>query len=750
MIARAPLAHAYARTPDRTEGFLVITLWTLLSWHWLTGFKLIPWDAFDEFYPVAYYVAQAVHAGEWPWWNNYQYSGTPLFADPQSLLFTAFTVVGGVLGPRFSPTVFNWIELLHVLAGGLALLAYLRMGASPPLRRLIAVCIYMFGGVATSRLQHVPQIVTYGYLPILLWLGFRVIRCPSWRTALSLGFVVWLICSNPNQLTLLGGIAVAVLWLVHLSSAPARAALRALGYMGVAGVLGVCASLPMLAAVIEFAALSNRSVLSVADSAPASLPGFTFVAAAIPSAFGLGGFVSDRWMPNDITEDWLYVGAPALVLLVAGVGSIRSRVPATLVILVFAYAAFAMGVHTWFYPWIFEHVPGFNLFRRPSDGAYVLVLLVSLLVASLRDPSIDRCSWQVLLSIVLLPLIVITLVAFSSDLLLFVQRRQMDVFFYRAYGVGVIRYAVVAGLFLWMYTKALGRASGARYWAIAGTVVTAVDIVSPVRFGEFTGASRSWEVGRYYRHQIDRSATKDIARVVAFLANNGVRGPAASYRFEATSGPLSSGFASFAQVSSTQGYAPIRLRSYHEKVGSVAAAAAPTFGGAAKDYSSVWFRAIGLKFVFLPTGARTIGVGASTAETQMHRAYLAASAAGEQVFSSQAGYDIWQLPNSFPAARLVAHGALSAGLPSGHEDALGNCSAVHRTASTMETRCHVVAPAHVVFTEIAHPGWYACVDGVSRDVVTAWGLVRAVALDPGDHVVRMIFEPSPLLRLRSC
>ena len=58
--------------------------------------------------------------------------------------------------------------MLHVAAGGFALIAYAKAFPSSVLQRVVAALTFAMAGVATSRLQHVPQIVTYSYLAIIL------------------------------------------------------------------------------------------------------------------------------------------------------------------------------------------------------------------------------------------------------------------------------------------------------------------------------------------------------------------------------------------------------------------------------------------------------------------------------------------------------------------------------------------------------------------------------------------------------
>lgn len=63
---------------------------------------------------------------------------------------------------------------------------------------------------------------------------------------------------------------------------------------------------------------------------------------------------------------------------------------------------------------------------------------------------------------------------------------------------------------------------------------------------------------------------------------------------------------------------------------------------------------------------------------------------------------------------------------------------------------HASSPgdAMLVVNETWYPGWHAWVDGSEAPIVRANGLVRAVAIGPGDHTVTMRFVPTDGVRLR--
>ncbi len=63
-------------------------------------------------------------------------------------------------------------------------------------------------------------------------------------------------------------------------------------------------------------------------------------------------------------------------------------------------------------------------------------------------------------------------------------------------------------------------------------------------------------------------------------------------------------------------------------------------------------------------------------------------------------------------------------------------------------RARLARPALLVLADLAYPGWQVSVDGERRPLLVADGLLRAVALSPGEHAVSFRFLPPRLALYR--
>jgi hypothetical protein len=52
-----------------------------------------------------------------------------------------------------------------------------------------------------------------------------------------------------------------------------------------------------------------------------------------------------------------------------------------------------------------------------------------------------------------------------------------------------------------------------------------------------------------------------------------------------------------------------------------------------------------------------------------------------------------------------------------------------------------IGPGLLIVSELAHPGWYATVDGVPTEIVVADAVLRGVYLEEGEHQVEMVYQP---------
>jgi hypothetical protein len=386
----------------RPYGALLL-IWFALNLPLLLGFRVLPSDAIEQFYPTVYFNAHSLHHGLAPWWNPSIYGGYPQIADPQGMLFSPLLMAWMLLPSSPGATWFVWGVLLHLLMGGTAMLGVLRQLGANAFGALIGAVVFMAGGVAASRLEHVPIVLAYAYAPVVLFALRHLLARPGWRRGLLFGMAAGAMTTQLVQLTYLLTLAIATYAVIASATQwgryDAQARRQWLAGMALALPVALTIGLPQLACSLAFTALSNRAELPLAAAALASLSPRALISLFLPN--GLHALRGDYSGPASVVEAYLYIGAVPTLLL-GGLGLAWRDPQQRRQLLFFGMLAllatmYMFGVNTPFYAWLYTWLPGIKQFRRPSDAAYLLnialAIATGLAATHVRLEAGRRLSW---------------------------------------------------------------------------------------------------------------------------------------------------------------------------------------------------------------------------------------------------------------------------------------------------------------------------------------------------------------------
>ncbi|MFO1148590.1 MAG: YfhO family protein [Alsobacter sp.] len=391
---RALRGWAWTRQETLLAVAAVLVFWGLAAgaWWWIGG--VVPWDSKNHFYPMLRNIGASMAQGEWPLWNPYHFSGHPSVADPQSLLFTPTMMLFAWLVPEPSMELFDLVVFAHLLLPAFAILGFFARRGWHPAGAVVAAMVVVLGGSAAARLQHTGMIFSYSFfIPALLLLEIALDRI-SWRAAAGFGLAAGLMALGRDQ--------VAFLCCVTLASAAVALALeqeRPLRWLGrrvpllalmgiiIVAMLAVPAILTM-----QFLADSNRPAFAYGVAAMNSLPPSSLATLLAPNLYGTLNHTYDYWGPmwdtvpegtyTDRAINYLFAGtAPILLILWQGIGRGRLldreiRFP---LVLGLAALVYALGRYTPVFVWLFDHVPGIKLYRRPADATFLINVSLAML-----------------------------------------------------------------------------------------------------------------------------------------------------------------------------------------------------------------------------------------------------------------------------------------------------------------------------------------------------------------------------------
>lgn len=730
---------------------------------WLLSDSVVPWDSKNQFHAFFRFLAESLHAGTTPFWNPYHYGGHPSIADPQSLVFSPAFLLWAWFDRNPGLYVVDLIELLHLLAGGLAMAWLGARRDWPPAASLLAAAVFMLGGAASARLNHTGIILAYGLFPVAVAALEAALARRSMLLAIATGFVASMILTGRNQVSLLLMMALAA-WAVVLlvrAEQPMEYLRRHLAVLVVAGVVTIALSAVPVLLTMQLASLSNRPESTLKEALEGSLYPPSLATLAVANVFGAHAPNWGYWGPNwarlpevaatDETFTYMFVGAVP-VLLLGWMGLAGRRLLGRGGVLLAALGItllFALGRYTPLFPFAFENVPGISFFRRPVDALFLFEIGIAIVSGHLLAGYVRRGlpTPDPLLTALVLAAATAVLcgaIAFSAR-----SGRGFDATF-EILRAGAIM-GVAAAILYW------GRHVERRQWAAAAAVALAV--------GELlwwnAGSRMNAEPRRVY--QSLETATGDDARAIAVLSAemNRRRREGAQPRVEVIGidGPWQN-IAMILKLEATTGYNPLRIGAYDRYVGPgerpyllSSRRFPPTF----ENYDCALARSLGIEYLVLGRPLESL--------THLRRRPVAeVLLAGPKVW-------IYRLQRGAPRVRFTPHIRVADAdrltrtgefanqpslenvlidddtppqLPKLRPVALwsdGDAEIVSWRPGRVRIRVDAPVEGAVVLNDLYYPGWVAEVDGKPVQILRADVLFRAVQVPRGASFVEFRYEP---------
>jgi hypothetical protein len=306
---------------------LLIGLAALFGPALAAGVLLAPGEAIALYFPFRAIGFEAMRAGEWPFWNPFNFGGTPLLAAMQGGFFFPANWAFLVLPPV---AAMNVAVVSTYAIAGIGTWALARACGLGRLGAAIAAIAFTASGFMLSHMEHLAIVQAAAMLPVMLWAIAR--RCETGRVrydlAFALALALQLLAGHPQTLVLSLLVAVPfALWRGWNRTWPER--LRSWLVLGAMGALGLGLGALQLLPTLDLIAESQRQAfpyeLLVAESLPPrqllSL-WFPFLFGAPPSAM----FPTPYWGAGPwFNERVGYVGVTTLGLAAIGLlGALRA------------------------------------------------------------------------------------------------------------------------------------------------------------------------------------------------------------------------------------------------------------------------------------------------------------------------------------------------------------------------------------------------------------------------------------------
>jgi len=731
--------------------FPLLLLWRPLfageSFFWGTPLlQFVPWQRM---------AAEMWRAGSLPLWNPLAGCGTPLAANYQTAAFYPLNALY-LLMP--AETALSWTSALHLALAGWGLYLWARAVGLDRFPALVGALSLSGSGFLVARVALFPSIAfTFPWLAVWLWRAEVLIQNRRLRDALWLGLSLGLgLLAGHAQTAFYGGVLLAAYFVfrtlqearVHASRITFDVSRLTLSFI-LSFALGVGLAAVQLIPTAELMLSSQRSSGVNYDSAMTySLWPWRLITFAAPDFFGNPGAGNYQGYAA-YWEDAGYVGLLPLLLAVEAVLSKKRKVTSSRVTWFWVVSAaiallLALGKNTPVFPFLFHHIPTFDMFRSPARWLAVTTVSLAALAAlgAQQWPrgrrGRRRGALGVAVGIAMLigglaaPRMVasvpstfglatarfgVTLVVAGSLALL-----RRDTFGWRAAVVAFVALDLL--LFGWPLAPTVDRSL---YRGETEAAAFLRGEPGPVRvYWPIDPAKPNSDYGAEYRIKFDYLNFDDF-------------GPREVSHWREMREALLPNTGMLDGVSSANNFEPLLVGRYAEMLEAV---------------------------VETPTLLRIMGVTHIVSD----RPWLE----GEAIQASGPAM-LYRLPDALgrawiaPAARyvppdetltaltdpafdpsaevLLEADPLSRNSPFVHSyiRTFAHSLTLQDTPNRVTIRAALDAPGYLVLADTYYPGWQATVDGEPADILRANYAFRAVWLDAGEHVVEMTYRPASAL-----
>ncbi len=369
---------------------------TLLFFHAALGDMVYFRDLFHEFYPLKFYLAEALRQGRLPLWNPFVLMGMPYMAELSTACFYPLNFLFLLLSPLEG---LRYYLLLHYPLAGIGLYFWLRDLKLRPAAATMGALSFAFSGYLVAQHSNLIYLISPSYWPWALFCFGRAVRPADYRYALAAGLTIALpfLAGEPQGAALAAALGVAYALFTAWQAPDFRGAADFRGAGDPTRATSKLKSLPPLVVSLLFAA-----GLAMIQFLPAwELSHYTERAHGLPldqvtcwsfyplrllellwpNLWGLpwpedhfwGGFMTDWCFPLPWSLG-LYLGLWPLLAAVFALYNCApglkpaARRPVTLFLAGLTLLAFllALGRYAPFYTIAYYVIPGLRLFRYPE------------------------------------------------------------------------------------------------------------------------------------------------------------------------------------------------------------------------------------------------------------------------------------------------------------------------------------------------------------------------------------------------
>lgn len=334
---------------------------------------------------------------ELPLWNPYIFSGSPFLGNPTSSMFYPINLLFLIFP---ADSTFGYIFALDSFLIGVFTYFFAKEIKLSKFASFISATIVMFSGPLISLIfpGHLVNFDTFIWFPLILLIYEKAIKEQKIIYAIPAGFFISLsLLAGASQIAAFSLLSASIYFILRIIvSLPETKKLlylrHAIAIFSLSIIIGFLLSLVQILPTIEFSKLSARSEgLSYEFSSDFSLHPKQLISFILPYFFG-NPASGTYWGKGNFWSLNGYIGI--LPLLLAGLALKFKPKFLTIIFLILGLFAliFALGKHSFVFPFFYNYVPMFDAFRASSRFLYIYAFSFSVLAGIGTEILIQKLS----------------------------------------------------------------------------------------------------------------------------------------------------------------------------------------------------------------------------------------------------------------------------------------------------------------------------------------------------------------------
>ena len=359
---------------DLSAYLLFLALSIIAYWQIALLQYSLQWDMLDCFLPWRYFAGECIQNGQLPLWNPYQHLGYPVYADLRSAWYPEYFILGLTTG--YSNITIHFLYIFYISIAGLGMY---KLSQDFNLNRsisLITGSAYLLAGFFICHGQDLGFIISASFIPFVFHYYLSLIRKPNLQSLFKAAlFILLLIFGGYPAFTLFTIYFLIAIFLTKLISEKIyidKAAFKRL----------IISNLSLIVIIIAGSAVLIISYLQIGPWV-GRISGLTYEKAALnpfsPQSLlswilPFGMVKNTSYFATDISMNNAYWGVIMMIFFVLFI----FRKKTTLMWLFLFTGVFSLlasfGNYFPLHRFLFNYIPGMNVFRMPSFFSYFTIL----------------------------------------------------------------------------------------------------------------------------------------------------------------------------------------------------------------------------------------------------------------------------------------------------------------------------------------------------------------------------------------